>query len=104
MGHGRTRKVGSTRKKAKGFFRVDPTFRVHQCSGIRLPRTCPNPRSIEASQTMSPPTLKAFVLCDQVSDMPDSAGQKNLYGAGRSRFASVGPFPVKLSFWTFIQL
>ncbi len=53
---------------------------------------------------MSQPTLKAFVLCDHVSDKPDCADQKDLQGAGLSRVASVGPFPAKLSFWTFVQL
>ncbi len=49
-------------------------------------------------------TLKAFVLCDNITDKPDSSDQKNLQGAGLSRIACVDPFPVKLSFWTFIQL
>jgi hypothetical protein len=53
---------------------------------------------------MSPPNLKAFVLCDDVSDKPGSADQKDLRRAGLARIACVGPFPVKRSFWTFIQL
>src|SRR6202035_4581220 len=53
---------------------------------------------------MELPTLKAFVLCDNVSDKPDGADQKDLHGAGLWRVASVAPFPVKRSFWTFIQL
>jgi hypothetical protein len=50
------------------------------------------------------PILKSFVLCDDVSDNPGSAGKKDLRGAGLARIACVGPFSVKLSFWTFIQL
>jgi len=53
---------------------------------------------------MNLPTLKAFVLCNDISDKPESADQKHLYGAGLSRITAVGRFPVKLSFWTFIQL
>src|SRR5580658_3385317 len=53
---------------------------------------------------MSPPNLKAFVLCDHVSDKPDGVDQKHLDGAGLSRIVSVGSFPAKFSFWTFIQV
>ncbi len=53
---------------------------------------------------MSLPTLKAFVLCDDVSDKPGSIEQKHLHGAGLSRITAEGSFPVKFSFWTFIQL
>jgi hypothetical protein len=53
---------------------------------------------------MSPPSLKAFVLCDDVSDKPDSLDQKNLHGAGLSRIVSVNSFPAKFSFWTFVQV
>jgi hypothetical protein len=53
---------------------------------------------------MTPPTLKAFVLCDDVTDKPDSGGQKHLKGAGLYRITSTGSLPVKLSFWAFIQL
>src|SRR5438105_11405054 len=53
---------------------------------------------------MSLPTLKAFVLCDQVSDKPESVDQKNLHGAGLSRITAVDPLPAKVTFWAFIQL
>ena len=53
---------------------------------------------------MASPSLKAFVLCDNAADKPDSGGQKHLQGAGLYRIASNGPFPVKHSFWTFIQM
>jgi hypothetical protein len=48
--------------------------------------------------------LKAFVLCDSISDNPANKDQKDLQGAGLSRLASVDPVPVKLSFWVFVQL
>jgi hypothetical protein len=48
--------------------------------------------------------LKAFVLCNDITDNVTSEGQKDLQGAGLSRIESADPFPVKLSFWVFVQL
>jgi hypothetical protein len=48
--------------------------------------------------------LKAFVLCNTITDNPSSQGQKDLQGAGLSRIECADPFPVKLSFWVFVQL
>ena len=48
--------------------------------------------------------LKAFVVCNDITDNPVNQDQKDLHGAGLSRFACVEPFPVKLSFWVFVQL
>jgi hypothetical protein len=53
---------------------------------------------------MSLPLLKAFVLCDAVTDNPASNDQKDLQGAGLSRIECADLFPVKLSFWVFVQL
>jgi hypothetical protein len=53
---------------------------------------------------MDMPMLKAFVLCDEVTDHATNGDQMDLHGAGLSRVESVGHFPVKLSFWVFIQL
>jgi hypothetical protein len=53
---------------------------------------------------MSLPILKAFVLCDNVSDNAANSDQKDLQGAGLSRIECVEPFPVKLTFWVFVQL
>jgi hypothetical protein len=50
------------------------------------------------------PTLKAFVLCDNVTDHPTDGDRKDLQGAGLSRLECPGPPPVKLSFWVFAQL
>jgi len=48
--------------------------------------------------------LKAFVLCDKVTDNPANTDQKDLQGAGLSRLPAVDPLPAKLSFWVFVQL
>lgn len=48
--------------------------------------------------------LKAFLLCNNITDHPGNKDQKDLEGAGLSRFECVGPFPVKLSFWVFVQV
>jgi|ERR1051325_3457541 hypothetical protein len=48
--------------------------------------------------------LKAFVLCENITDSPANRDQKDLQGAGLSRFKCVGPLPVKLSFWVFAQM
>jgi hypothetical protein len=53
---------------------------------------------------MNGPNLKAFVLCDNVTDTPTSTDQKDLQGAGLSRMNCVDPLPVKFSFWVFVQL
>ena len=53
---------------------------------------------------MNLPILKAFVLCDNVTDNPASKDQKDLQGAGRSRVEGVDGLPVKLAFWVFVQL
>jgi hypothetical protein len=53
---------------------------------------------------MNLPILKAFVLCDNVTDHATSQGQKDLQGAGLSRIERGDPLPVKLSFWVFVQL
>src|SRR5271156_2595474 len=53
---------------------------------------------------MDLPMLKAFVLCNNVTDNPADTDQKDLQGAGLSRLEAVEPLPVKLSFWVFVQL
>lgn len=53
---------------------------------------------------MSLPMLKAFVLCDNVTEHSTGKDQKDLQGAGLSRVEGLGPFPVKFSFWVFVQL
>ncbi len=53
---------------------------------------------------MNLPILKAFVLCNNVTDNSLSRDQKDLDGAGLARVGCRGPLPVKLSFWVFVQL
>ncbi len=53
---------------------------------------------------MNLPILKAFVLCDNITDNPASKNREDLAGAGLSRIESVDPCPVKMSFWVFVQL
>jgi hypothetical protein len=48
--------------------------------------------------------LKAFVICENITDNTTNPNQKDLQGAGLSRLVCVDPFPVKLSFWVFVQL
>jgi hypothetical protein len=48
--------------------------------------------------------LKAFVLCDSIIDNPANSDLKDLQGAGLSRLECVEAFPVKRSFWVFVQL
>lgn len=53
---------------------------------------------------MDASTLKAFVICDNITDHPTNRDQKDLQGAGLSRMVCVDPLPVKRSFWVFVQL
>ena len=48
--------------------------------------------------------LKAFVICNTITDNPTNSDQKDLDGAGLSAINCTTQFPVKLSFWVFAQL
>ncbi len=48
--------------------------------------------------------LKAFVVCENITDNPANRDQKDLQGAGLVRMKCVDPLPVKLSFWVFVQM
>ena len=48
--------------------------------------------------------VKAFVLCNGITDSPSGQDQKDLQGAGLSGIECTSPFPIKLSFWVFAQL
>ena len=48
--------------------------------------------------------LKAFVVCENITDTPSSGDQKDLHGAGMARMECVDALPLKLSFWVFVQL
>jgi hypothetical protein len=53
---------------------------------------------------MDEPVLKAFVLCDEISDSASGSGQKDLRGAGLSVIRATGQFPIKRSFWVYIEI
>src|SRR5882724_8244989 len=48
--------------------------------------------------------LKAFVLCNNITDNPTNKNQKDLQGAGFSHVICEEPLPLRLSFWVFVQL
>jgi hypothetical protein len=53
---------------------------------------------------MDDPVIKAFVLCDEITNSAGGTGQKDLRGAGRISFRALDPFPIKRSFWVYIEL
>jgi hypothetical protein len=53
---------------------------------------------------MSDPILKAFVLCEAITDFPGGLNQRDLHGAGLSIVRPSGPFPFKHSFWVYIEI
>ena len=48
--------------------------------------------------------VKAFVLCDEVRDSPGSLGRKDLLGAGLTVIRATEPFPIKRTFWAYVEL
>jgi hypothetical protein len=48
--------------------------------------------------------LKAFVLCENITNNSTDNYRKDLRGAGLSRMLCADPLPVKLTFWVFVQL
>lgn len=54
---------------------------------------------------MPEPVVKAFVLCDEIRQRPDSP-QMDLLGAGLSiiRSRTQPPFPCKQTFWAYVLL
>jgi hypothetical protein len=53
---------------------------------------------------MSEPTLKAFVLCDEITASTGSFGQRDLRGAGLTVIRASGAFPIKHSFWVYVEM
>ena len=53
---------------------------------------------------MNLPIIKAFVLCENVSAHAASTNQKDLQGAGLSRFECEEALPARFSFWVFVQM
>ena len=53
---------------------------------------------------MSEPVLKAFVLCDAVTDTSGPDDQKDLHGAGLAVIRVSGSPPIKRTFWVYIEI
>ena len=53
---------------------------------------------------MSEATFKAFVLCDEIADSLGGPSQKDLRGAGLSVIRASGDFPIKRTFWVYIEV
>ena len=53
---------------------------------------------------MTVPMLKAFVVCENITDNPANRDQKDLHGAGLSQMVCADSVPEKRSFWVFVQL
>ena len=53
---------------------------------------------------MDVPVLKAFVLCDEISNAPGGSDQKNIRGAGLAVVRAENEFPIKRSFWVYIEI
>ncbi|HYV34485.1 MAG TPA: hypothetical protein VE988_02200 [Gemmataceae bacterium] len=53
---------------------------------------------------MNQPIIKAFVLCNLITDSPEESNQKDLQGAGLSRIPAGAAFPVKKTFWVYIEI
>jgi hypothetical protein len=61
-------------------------------------------RRLGSGDIMSAPILKAFVLCDEITDSPGGTGQKDLRGAGLTVIHASSPFPIKRSFWVYLEM
>jgi hypothetical protein len=55
-------------------------------------------------EIMTEPTIKAFVLCDEITESACGTGQKDLQGAGLKVVRAAAAFPIKHSFWVYIEL
>lgn len=53
---------------------------------------------------MNAPVLKAFVLCEYLTDNPENPERKDLQGAGLAVIRCGDKLPMKFSFWAFVQL
>src|ERR1051326_4991253 len=53
---------------------------------------------------MSEAVLKAFVLCDEITDSPGGAVRKDLRGAGLAMIPVTTPLPIKRTFWVYLEL
>jgi len=53
---------------------------------------------------MNDPIIKAFVLCNKITDSAVGAGQKDLHGAGLTIVRAAAPFPIKRDIWVYIEI
>jgi hypothetical protein len=53
---------------------------------------------------MDEPVLKAFVLCDEITKSPGDSKQVDVRGAGLNAFVTSEPFPIKRSFWAYVEI
>src|SRR5438067_292662 len=53
---------------------------------------------------MTEPTVKAFVLCDEITDSASGPSRKDLHGAGLKVIRAAAPFPIKHTFWAYIEI
>ena len=49
-------------------------------------------------------TVKAFVVCNEITESPGESGQKDLRGAGLTQFHSAGNFPIRRTFWVYFEV
>jgi hypothetical protein len=53
---------------------------------------------------MAETVIKAFVLCDEITNSSSDSGQKDLRGAGLTFIRASGSFPIKHNFWVYVEI
>jgi hypothetical protein len=53
---------------------------------------------------MSAPLVKAFVLCEEITDSSQNPVQKDLQGAGLTVISAPDRFPMKHTFWVYLEI
>jgi len=53
---------------------------------------------------MREPSVTAFVLCDDITTSAGTTDQKDLSGAGLAMIRASDVYPIKRSFWTYLEL
>ncbi len=48
--------------------------------------------------------VKAFILCDEITESHHGTDQKDLTGAGLAVVPALSPFPLKRTFWVYLEL
>jgi len=47
---------------------------------------------------------KAFILCEAITASAAGPGRKDLGGVGLSLIRAAGPYPIKYSFWVYLEM